>query len=261
MRIKYLINENSRFESFNLFIKEKFPKLIEEENPELILVAGGDGSLLHGIQKCQQMNVPFLGKAMGTVNFLMNKLQDDEKVINKLLNDEIKLNFIETKSISVYTICDEESVYLGEAVNDVIIGNSIMGYHEFNISSTDQTFDSFKVRGTGLCISSPLGSTAYNFNNNGHILPLNADIWSVSGIVCNRYINDIVNQQQIEIESSCKEIFIDNIRKVSSCLSDDEESDDKVKLQLSIGKPIKIAFLNKASFMRRRVEQANRLRR
>ena len=92
MRIKYLINKDPRVKDFNILIKNNFPNLLTEKKPDLYLVAGGDGAMLHAIHKTIDKGIPYLGKAMGTFNFLMNQFDNDIQTINKILHDEIKID-------------------------------------------------------------------------------------------------------------------------------------------------------------------------
>ncbi|HOK59785.1 MAG TPA: NAD(+)/NADH kinase, partial [Candidatus Dojkabacteria bacterium] len=145
MRIKYLINKDSRVKDFNILIKNNFPNLLTEKKPELYLVAGGDGAMLHAIHKTIGKGIPYLGKAMGTFNFLMNQFDDDIQTINKILNDEIKIDTLSSHAIQVYL----NRKKLGEAVNDVILGDKITSYFTFNISTEQKDFDNFEIKGGG----------------------------------------------------------------------------------------------------------------
>ena len=51
MRIKYILSKDPRVKEFNKIIKENFPQLLVEKKPQLYLVAGGDGAMLHAIHK------------------------------------------------------------------------------------------------------------------------------------------------------------------------------------------------------------------
>lgn len=65
---------------------ERNPKAVEwssrlqgyhsAENPNLILVIGGDGTMLHAIQKHWRLRIPFFGINAGHLGFLMNDAQE-----------------------------------------------------------------------------------------------------------------------------------------------------------------------------------------
>lgn len=249
MRIKYLVNDKyEKAKPFNEYIQTHFPQLLTEENPELYIVAGGDGSMLHAIQDTIEDGIPYLGKAMGTFNFLMNEFEDDEKIIRGLLDDKIKIDIFKTSAIGVYL----DSKKIGEAVNDVILGEGVMDLFNFSISTASGYFDEFEFKASGLCVSTPIGSTAFNYNNNGRILPLTSELLSITGIVSNRYLNDIVPFEEIRIRSNSPKIYL---TKVGA-----GELNEGSELLLKKGSTIGIGFLNKREFLRRRIEIVHRFR-
>lgn len=249
MKIKYLLSKDKRVQAFNKLVKENFPEFIVETKPDVILVAGGDGAMLHAIQKWQGLNVPFVGKALGTVNFMMNNIEDDLEFLNNLKKDLVKLKYLKTNSIRV----EVNKKYITEAVNEILIGGDINSYNTFNLNTQDGSFENMEIRGAGLCISTPLGSTAYNFNNQGAILPLQTNIWSITGIVSNKYINDIISAQNIQLTAANSVLYADGI-KLKSLKANDT-------VQISKGKEVKLGFINKDSLFRKRIEVASRLRR
>ncbi len=258
MKIKYIENEDRRSEGFNKLIKQNYPQFIKETDPDLILVSGGDGAILHAIQKYNHLQVPFLGRGAGTLNFLMNKFEDNQQILDDLVNDKLDLNILKTESIKV--VLEDKSgnkETLGMAVNDVVLGSSIMGYHGFKLDTEDFYFRSFEVKGTGICISTELGSTAYNFNLGGPVIPLESGLWTVVGIATNRYLSDILKSQKMVIEPIPNEepvfVFIDGIKI-------DQQLKKGNKICLTVGDQVKIAFLDKTSFFKKRVELISRYR-
>jgi NAD kinase len=257
MRIKYIPTEDIRGKGVNKLVKDNFPRLISEEHPELILVTGGDGSLLHAIQSYNYLQIPFFGHASGTLNFLMNKAENLKEVIKSLLENETKLDYLETTSIRVVFKNKHSEKFIGHAVNEVILGTHIMGYHDFILSSGDNSFDGFEIKGSGISVCTDLGSTGYNFGLGGSVLPIGSNLWSVNGIVCNRFLEDIINMQTLEIKlsdtSRPADLFLDGVKKEINL---DKDS----SVILSKGEVIKIAFLDKENFFKRRLEIISRYR-
>ncbi len=190
--------------------------------------------MLHSIQENIEKGIPFLGKAHGTVNFLMD--------------DKVSVDVFQSHAIAAYL--DDKK--LGEAVNDVILGDEIMNNHYFNLSTESCDFKDFEFRGSGLCISTPIGSTAFNYNNNGMMLPLDSDLLSITGVVCNKQINDIIRFEEVLIKANGVRIYLTNVK--SDVLEEGSE------LVLKKGSKIKIAFLDKGVFLRKRIEMGHRFR-
>ena len=262
MRILYVYSKDKRVRKINQLIEKHFPNLLIEKEPELILVSGGDGAMLHAIQSCSHLDIPFFGHAMGTFNFLMNVINEDDlaETIKLIQNDKISFNTIITSKIKVQVQSSKTKKVkdIGNAVNEVVIGSNIMGYHSFTLNSKDDIFKEFEIKGSGLCISTDLGSTGYNFNLGGDILPLGSSLWSLSGIVCNRYLKDILEIGELNISCSCKKstptIFLDGIDKKVKLEKND-------KIILTKDGEITLYFLNKESFLSKRLEIISRYRR
>ncbi|HPD74354.1 MAG TPA: NAD(+)/NADH kinase [bacterium] len=261
MKIKYRISKDKRCKEINDFIQKEFPHLLKERKPDLILVSGGDGAILHAIQEYNHHKVPFLGYGTGTLNFLMNdmNLEQIKKFIQKLEKDEIKLKNIETTKISVslQKMRNGKKIKIGQAVNEVVLGSKLMGYHSFSINSNDGSFNDFEIKGSGICISTDLGSTGYNFNLGGAVLPLGSNLWSLLGIVCNRYLEDILNTDNIVIENISKRpglsIFLDSIKQ-NVLIS----YGDKIIIQK--GDVVKLAFYDQKEFFKKRIDISSRYR-
>ena len=56
--------------------RERFQEFSAPDNPNLILVIGGDGSMLHAIQNHWRKRVPFFGINAGQLGFLMNEADE-----------------------------------------------------------------------------------------------------------------------------------------------------------------------------------------
>jgi NAD kinase len=248
MKVYFESSPDPRVREFNELVGREFPNFLTETSPEVILVAGGDGALHHATKQFASFSGVYFGKAMGTLNFLMNEIEDDRAVLHGLANDTLRLHAIATATIDVHL----NGTLLGSAANDLVLGDSVNGYHTFTLSTNDESFDNFTLKGTGVCLSTPLGSTGYNFNNGGVILPLESNMWSLTGIVCNKRINDILKAQTTSIWASGGDLFLDGINAGALANQD--------TVTLSPGKPIKIGFLDRQHFMSKRIELAHRMR-
>ncbi len=257
MKIKYLPTKDARNIHINIFIQENFPHFLNEKNPDLLLLTGGDGALLHAIQDFNHLNIPFFGHAGGTLNFLMNKVEDLNETFSNLENNSLELHFIETTTLKASVVKNGKKNLIGYAVNEVVVGTGLMGYHHFSINSNDGSFKDFDIKGSGICISSDLGSTGYNFNLGGSVLPLGHNLISINGVICNRYLNDILPLQPITIsclkDNSKASVFLDSIDKQIPIHNGE-------KLLIEKGENIKISFLDKNEFINKRFEIASRYR-
>ena len=223
-------------------LQEKYGSIIGD-NPDLIAVVGGDGAMISAMNKHGDYDKPskLFGIGRGTVNFLMNDINVD-------------LNNLELHNLSYYNIYNLEIHIDGEILNqkiynDIVLGNTLMEMHTFTLNGLG--FNNYVIRGSGLCISTALGSTAFNVNNNGTVLPLDDNhLLSITGVICNRDLNVIYNGEELTIDFETRTavcIFTDGHKY--TCYNK--------KGTIKIVKPLKHSielFFNNANFSRRRMK-------
>lgn len=254
MRIKAIVNRvDERQTQYITFLENRFPQLLNETDPELFYVIGGDGAMHYAHKDNQDINIPFFGKGFGTLNFIMNNFDNDSEIIQKLLNDEIDLSIIQTNKVHV-TVTNREGqeVYERKSINDMVIGKGIMDYHNFIINSERGAFDNLDFRGMGFCLSTPLGSTAFNINNYGKVLPLDSGMWSITSIVGDHRVNEVMMPQTVSIKIKDGRVkpnlYVDGTATTISL-----EYGDTVLFKPSL-ETFKIAFLDGKKFHNKRMK-------
>ena len=70
----------------NILRKHNF--IITKNNPDLILVVGGDGTMLSAIRSHEELNVPFLGVNTGSLGFLPGLLPNEIDKLPELLSQD-----------------------------------------------------------------------------------------------------------------------------------------------------------------------------
>ena len=234
------------------YISENYPKFISEENPDLILVAGGDGTMLSSIQRFKDLNVPFFGIGLGTLNFLMNDIENIKSFLKNL--EKFHFDVVEARTMKVDVVRNNESVFSSFATNEIMLGNGIMDYHHFVVNSTDHTFNNTIVNGQSIIVSTSIGSTAISYNNDMQVIPsLNLDLLAFSTVLANKSeeIKKFIRaSQDIEIKINTEReeclLFIDGKANIFQL-----ERNDRVIL--SKGEHIQFAFINYDEFELKRL--------
>ena len=72
-----------------------------------------------------------------------------------------------------------------------------MSWLHYNVEDEENVFGSFE--GTGLIFSTAVGSTAWNKNNGGVVLPLLSSNISVTGVGTNQPIKEVIHAQTIKV--------------------------------------------------------------
>lgn len=135
---------------------------------DLIVVVGGDGSLLSAARMATTVNVPVIGINRGRLGFLTDiSPQDIETQLAAVLAGE----YTEEQRFLLQTrIHDEETTYFqGNALNDVVLsGGTETHLIEFEVYVNHQFVSHY--RSDGLILATPTGSTAYALSAGGPIM-------------------------------------------------------------------------------------------
>ena len=138
------------------------------QDTDLIIVVGGDGSMLGGARALVDSGVPLLGVNRGRLGFLTDILPDDieAKVGEVLAGDYLA----EDRFLLDVTISQQgHNAESGSALNDVVLHpGEFIRMLEFEIYVDDHFVTS--QRADGIIVSTPTGSTAYALSGGGPIL-------------------------------------------------------------------------------------------
>ncbi len=147
------------------------PVLAREEmgkELDLIVVVGGDGSLLSAARMAIKVNVPVVGINRGRLGFLTDISPQE---IETQLGDVLSGDYTEEKRFLLHTrIYDEETTfYEGDALNDVVLSRGNETHLiEFDVYINQQFVSHY--RSDGLILATPTGSTAYALSAGGPIM-------------------------------------------------------------------------------------------
>ena len=142
-----------------------------DETPDLCLVLGGDGTILHALRRFAETEVPVFGVNFGTVGFLAAvERESASEGIGRALAGEIEI--IELPALRM-----QAGNRSGIGFNDVTLSrrpHDRVAELSYRIRSEEVGH----VRCDGLVAATPVGSTGYNLANQGPILA-----WGVKGYV------------------------------------------------------------------------------
>lgn len=136
----------------------------DSEKPDLVICVGGDGTILYAVHKFINAldDVKFVGVHTGTLGFLTDYTDSELDIfINDLVKEEFKV--FESRMLEI-KIGDEKPLY---ALNEMRIENAIKTQN-VDIYVDNEFFES--CRGSGICISSQAGATAYIRGLNGAVI-------------------------------------------------------------------------------------------
>ncbi len=151
-------------------------KQTEVEKAEVIVALGGDGTMLETLHKFIDKKVPIYGMNCGSVGFLMNNFSTDKLTKRIQLAKKTILHPLHMKAKTI----DNKKIS-ALAVNEVSLLRESRQSAKLRILVNNSVKLS-KLVCDGVLLSTPAGSSAYNFSAHGPIIPLQSSILSLTPI-------------------------------------------------------------------------------
>jgi NAD+ kinase len=135
---------------------------------ELVVVIGGDGTILRGAELARPTQTPLLGVNLGHVGFLAEAEHDDLDVtVDRVVERSYEVEERLTVDVSVYL--DGDLIAEGWALNDASVEKAARERMVDLVVEVDGRPLS-RWAGDGVVCATPTGSTAYSFSAGGPIV-------------------------------------------------------------------------------------------
>lgn len=141
---------------------------LDDGNASLIVVVGGDGSLLSAARMAIMVGAPVIGVNRGRLGFLTDI---SPQALEQQLGDVLSGNYLEeSRFLLETTIVDNTTtLFQGHALNDVVLSRGNETHLiEFDVHVDNQYVSHY--RADGLILATPTGSTAYALSAGGPIM-------------------------------------------------------------------------------------------
>lgn len=147
----------------NLIRKEEIPSQVE-----VVIVLGGDGTLLSVARLVGKYKVPILGVNLGGLGFLTEiTLKELDKVLEKVIEGDFIVD--ERVALQAAVLRRGEKMADFTVLNDAVINKGALArIIDLETSINGEYLTTFKS--DGLILSTPTGSTAYNLSAGGPII-------------------------------------------------------------------------------------------
>ncbi|MEM8570297.1 MAG: NAD kinase [Pseudomonadota bacterium] len=144
------------------------------EDAEVIVALGGDGLMLSTLQDPAARSLPVYGMNRGTVGFLMNNYSDERLVERLLSAEEAMIHPLRMRATQ-----EDGGVVEALAINEVsmIRGGPQAAKLRILIDGRERMAE---LVCDGVLVSTPAGSTAYNYSAHGPVLPIKADVLALT---------------------------------------------------------------------------------
>jgi len=135
--------------------------------PDIVITIGGDGTVLKGVHHYHDRldKVNFIGVHTGTLGYYTDWLPSEiDELATFIQNQEFEIASYPLIKATIQTKNERKEAY---ALNEFTVLNATRAQH-LDIKINDMFLESF--RGTGVCVSTPTGSTAYNKSLGGAVI-------------------------------------------------------------------------------------------
>lgn len=135
---------------------------------DLVVVLGGDGTMLSAARALACQNVPLIGINLGKLGFLSDiPAQSMEALLGEVLDGKFEA---ETRTLlKTHVVRAGQSIMQTAALNDVVLTKGARGSMIEMEVYVDGRFV-YSLRADGLIIATPTGSTAYALSSGGPII-------------------------------------------------------------------------------------------
>ncbi|MBO8159187.1 NAD(+)/NADH kinase [Thermosyntropha sp.] len=144
---------------------------------DLIMVLGGDGTILRAARHYAIYNVPVLGVNMGTVGFLSHiEVAEIEACIDKFIRGDYVLD--ERMMLEINVLRNNVPVQKVHALNELVVRSKNPRLISFSLYLNKNKIADYK--GDGVIIATPTGTTAYSLSAGGPLLEPDLEVMVIT---------------------------------------------------------------------------------
>ncbi len=151
-----------------------------EAEAEVIVALGGDGFMLQTLHAMERRDIAVYGMNCGTIGFLMNEYEEGELFDRLRAAEETVINPLVMRAESTGGQVEEAL-----AINEVALLRAGPQAAKLRIS-IDGRVRMEELVCDGALLSTPAGSTAYNYSAHGPILPIGSDVLALTAMAAFR---------------------------------------------------------------------------
>jgi NAD+ kinase len=149
---------------------------VEVDHADAIVALGGDGFLLETLHRFLARGVPIYGMNCGSVGFLLNDYREDDLPARVAAAQTVVLHPLRMRATTA-----AGGIHDALAINEVSLLRQTRQAAKLRIA-IDGIDRLAEMICDGVLVSTPAGSTAYNFSAHGPILPLGAGVLALTPI-------------------------------------------------------------------------------
>lgn len=175
--------DNIEIKDIKKYLEANITIPYNDVSPDLVIVIGGDGTILRAVHDYPKAVI--FGVNTGHLGFYTNyTVNDFDELVSDINSGDYHIEALDLLTAEIYDNHNKIKVY---ALNEVTVITPPRTL-KLDVFIDDEYFERF--RGTGICVSTPTGSTGYNRSLGGSIIDtkINAlQLTEIAGINSNVY--------------------------------------------------------------------------
>jgi NAD+ kinase len=149
-----------------------------KEDVDLLICIGGDGTFLSFVHKCRFPSAPILGINTGHLGFFQESSPEEmESAIDEISAGRYKVQRIRPVQAKIATPRNE---FYRIGLNEILVRGQFSHVSKFSVSIDQTKVQDFS--GDGILISTPVGSTAYNYSLDGALVSPDLDVLQLTHV-------------------------------------------------------------------------------
>ncbi len=211
------IEDKLRYSRINVSYYSELPSDID-----LIVVVGGDGSVIQASECSVRAGVPLVGVNVGKVGYLSEVDPSNLDVFDALIRGEY---WVKEKMLLTVGVPEDAEGKAIHAVNDIVVSHGgYLGLSAFKLE--DGNGNSLVYRADGIVFATPQGSTAYSLSAGGPVVAHDVETMVVTPVCPHSFFNRSV------LFNAAETLTVTNVGTADMKVS----VDGKYYLPLGIGK-------------------------
>ena len=215
-------SSNNKNKNFTVLNHEEYVKKVD-----IVIVFGGDGTLLNAARKYLNYEIPILGINMGNVGFLTDiKVENFHISMQEILDGSYQ---VEERNLVSANFNDNHLYGLNEVV---VHSGAYAQLMRYRLNVNDKVV--YEQRSDGLIIATPTGSTAYSLSAGGPIIHPSLDVWTIIPM-----LPQSISSRTFVISSNEKvemELFEGPSKNAKICVDGQNDIDVPYGVNISISK-------------------------
>lgn len=143
---------------------------IDLQKADVLVVLGGDGTMLRALHTYKDLRVPLYGMNLGTIGFMLNTYKEEDLCAHVMAAQRFTIHPLKMMALDAAGAKHEALAF-----NEVSVLRETHATAHIRIT-VDGAVRMDNLMCDGIILSTPLGSTAYNASAGGPIVPLSAGV-------------------------------------------------------------------------------------